>query len=160
MWASGAKKVRAPAGVVNASNTASRDAGTTTTLLIARCMPDEPRSELHRDTDSSTVAGRHLPSRGAALCFRVVGTRADSLRDLQRAPGVGPATAADLYELGLRSLDDAANADPEDLYERLCELTGTRVDRCVLYVFRCARYFASNAEHDPELLKWWDWKDR
>jgi hypothetical protein len=33
------------------------------------------------------------------------------------------------------------------------------VDRCVLYVFRCAVYFASEAEHDPELLKWWNWKD-
>jgi hypothetical protein len=20
-------------------------------------------------------------------------------------------------------------------------------------------YYASNAEHDPELLKWWNWKD-
>ncbi|MGA3073400.1 MAG: helix-hairpin-helix domain-containing protein, partial [Bryobacteraceae bacterium] len=31
---------------------------------------------------------------------------------------------------------------------------------CVLYVFRCAVYFASEAEHDPELLKWWNWKDQ
>ncbi|NQU25233.1 MAG: pathogenicity locus, partial [Candidatus Nealsonbacteria bacterium] len=28
-----------------------------------------------------------------------------------------------------------------------------------LYVFRCAVYFASNATHDAELLKWWNWKD-
>jgi hypothetical protein len=30
----------------------------------------------------------------------------------------------------------------------------------VLYVFRCAVYFANNSTHDPELLKWWNWKDR
>nr|WP_321429915.1 helix-hairpin-helix domain-containing protein [uncultured Methanolobus sp.] len=29
----------------------------------------------------------------------------------------------------------------------------------MLYVFREAVYFASNEEHDPELLKWWNWKD-
>jgi hypothetical protein len=34
------------------------------------------------------------------------------------------------------------------------------VDRCVLYVFRCAVYYANNKTHDPELLKWWNWKDR
>ncbi|WP_394701143.1 helix-hairpin-helix domain-containing protein [uncultured Methanolobus sp.] len=33
------------------------------------------------------------------------------------------------------------------------------LDRCMLYVFREAVYFASNEEHDPELLKWWNWKD-
>jgi hypothetical protein len=36
---------------------------------------------------------------------------------------------------------------------------GQHVDRCVLYVFRCAVYFASESKHDPELLKWWNWKD-
>jgi hypothetical protein len=30
----------------------------------------------------------------------------------------------------------------------------------VLYVFRCAVYYASHEVHDPELLKWWNWKDR
>jgi hypothetical protein len=28
----------------------------------------------------------------------------------------------------------------------------------VLYVFRCAVYYAGHREHDPELLKWWNWK--
>lgn len=33
------------------------------------------------------------------------------------------------------------------------------MDRCMLYVFRCAVYYASSEQHDPELLKWWNWKD-
>jgi hypothetical protein len=81
------------------------------------------------------------------------------LKDLTRAPGVGPRMAADLDSLGVRSLDDLAGCDPQRLYDRLCELTGPRVDRCVLYVFRCAVYFATHDHHDPELLKWWNWKD-
>ncbi|NIV18422.1 MAG: pathogenicity locus, partial [Woeseiaceae bacterium] len=28
-----------------------------------------------------------------------------------------------------------------------------------LYVFRCAVYYASEEDHDPELLKWWNWTD-
>ena len=44
--------------------------------------------------------------------------------------------------------------------DALSALRGRKMDRCVLYVFRCAVYFASESEHDPELLKWWNWKDR
>ncbi len=29
----------------------------------------------------------------------------------------------------------------------------------LLYVFRCAVYYATNKKHDPELLKWWNWKE-
>jgi hypothetical protein len=29
----------------------------------------------------------------------------------------------------------------------------------MLYVFRTAVYYASNSKHDPEKLKWWNWKD-
>ena len=84
----------------------------------------------------------------------------DVAKDLTRIPGVGPAMAGDLYALGFRRVADLAGADPEVLYERLCRLTGAHQDRCVLYVFRCAVYFARSEEHDPELLKWWNWKDK
>jgi hypothetical protein len=29
----------------------------------------------------------------------------------------------------------------------------------VLYVFRCAVYFAETPQPDAERLKWWHWKD-
>ncbi len=85
----------------------------------------------------------------------------DSARkDLQRIPGVGPSIAADLLDLGIGSVAALRGQDPERLYQRLCRQAGGPVDRCVLYVFRCAVYFAENTVHDPELLKWWHWKDR
>lgn len=83
-----------------------------------------------------------------------------ALKDLQRIPGVGPSIAADLLALGIRSVDALRGQDPQLLYQRLCEQVGRPVDRCVLYVFRGAVYFAENSVHDPELLKWWHWKDR
>jgi hypothetical protein len=80
--------------------------------------------------------------------------------DLRRIPGVGKIIARDLQELGVDSVSDLKDADPEQLYEKLCLRKGVRVDRCMLYVFRCAVYFASRKNHDPELLKWWNWKDK
>lgn len=82
-----------------------------------------------------------------------------AIKDLQRIPGVGPSIAQDLYGLGVHRVSDLRGQDPEDLYNELCAQLGKRVDRCVLYVFRCAVYFASNAEHEPEKLKWWHWKN-
>ncbi len=80
--------------------------------------------------------------------------------DLQHIPGVGPSIAADLQGLGIETIADLRGENPDRLYRRLCERAGGPVDRCVLYVFRCAVYFAENTVHDPELLKWWHWKDR
>lgn len=51
-------------------------------------------------------------------------------------------------------------AIPKALYDEHCRQREVQVDRCVLYVFRCAVYYANNTVHDPELLKWWNWKDR
>ena len=82
------------------------------------------------------------------------------LRALQVIPGVGRSVSVDLWNLGIRAVDDLRGRDPEELYQRLCVLQQTHVDRCMLYTLRCAVYFASNETHDPELLKWWSWKDR
>jgi hypothetical protein len=80
------------------------------------------------------------------------------IAELSRIPGVGPSIASDLYILGIREVSALRGRDPESLYRQFCEHTGQKVDRCLLYVFRCAVYFASETKHDPELLKWWNWK--
>lgn len=82
-----------------------------------------------------------------------------ALRELRRIPGVGKTIAEDLWGLGIRSVADLRGRDPEELYLRLGELQGTHVDRCMLYVLRCAVYFAEHERHDPERLLWWNWKD-
>src|SRR5215471_9627983 len=80
------------------------------------------------------------------------------LKEFRQIPGVGKSIAEDLWNLGLRSVPDLKNQDPEELYMSLCALQGRHVDRCMLYVFRCAVYYASNDVYDAELLKWWNWK--
>jgi hypothetical protein len=81
------------------------------------------------------------------------------LQELQRIPGVGLRIAEDLWKLGFRSINDLKDQDPEDLYQKLCAQQRHKVDRCMLYVFRCAVYYASNDSHDRQLLKWWNWSD-
>ena len=83
-----------------------------------------------------------------------------SLKELREIPGVGKSISQDLWELGIRRIDDLKGKDPEKLYEKRCAQVGTRIDPCLLYVFRGAVYYASYTRHDPELLKWWNWKDR
>jgi hypothetical protein len=80
------------------------------------------------------------------------------LKDLQQIPGVGPSLAQDLWDLGYQRVEDLAQQDAQAMYTTLEGLRGQPMDPCVLYVFRCAVYFASHDEHDPNLLKWWNWK--
>ena len=83
----------------------------------------------------------------------------DSIKDFKRIPGVGAKIAEDLWELGYRRVEDLKDKDPHNMYEDLCNFQGCKVDRCMLYVFRCAVYFASAEKHNEALLKWWNWKD-
>ncbi|TGK62354.1 pathogenicity locus [Leptospira wolffii] len=85
--------------------------------------------------------------------------KTEVLREFRTLPGVGKSIAEDLWNLGLRSKAELASKDPEILYEDLCRQQGVRVDRCMLYVFRCAVYIAGSEDPDPEKRKWWNWKD-
>jgi hypothetical protein len=79
--------------------------------------------------------------------------------DLQSLPSIGPSLAKDLRDLGIDSPADLRERDPEEMFADLCELRGQKIDRCVLYSFRCAVYSVTSDDPEPELLKWWNWKD-
>ncbi|OQP59579.1 pathogenicity locus [Niastella vici] len=89
-------------------------------------------------------------------------TTAQSIKDLTRIPGVGKSLATDLYNIGIRRVEDLKGKDPEQLYDQSNQFAGCVQDRCVLYVFRCAVYFAETPakDQDSEQLKWWNWKDK
>lgn len=82
-----------------------------------------------------------------------------SLRELMQIPGVGKSIARDLFNIGIRRITDLKNRDAQELYEMSNAFAGMVQDRCLLYVFRCAVYFAGTKQPDPEKLKWWNWKD-
>ncbi|MGB3976178.1 MAG: helix-hairpin-helix domain-containing protein [bacterium] len=88
-------------------------------------------------------------------------SRLNSIKELMVIPGVGKSTANDLVSIGINSVADLIEKNPEQLYDDLCVFSGSKQDRCVLYVFRCAVYYAETPieKQDPEKLKWWNWKD-
>jgi hypothetical protein len=80
--------------------------------------------------------------------------------ELTTIPGIGPNLAADLRSLGYRTVASLKAANPERMYERSRKAAGGALDRCVLYAYRCAVYYASHTKHDPKKLLWWNWKDK
>jgi len=81
------------------------------------------------------------------------------IKELRQIPGIGPSIANDLIDIGINSIADLKGKDPEKLYAKSNRHVGVVQDRCLLYTFRCAVYFASEEKLDPEKLKWWNWKD-
>ena len=83
------------------------------------------------------------------------------INELMQIPGIGKSLANDLWLLGIRSIEDLKNKNPMQMYHRLCFITGNNQDKCVLYVFRCAVYFANEKSNlDKEKIKWWYWKNK
>ncbi len=79
---------------------------------------------------------------------------------LEAIPGVGLKIAQALKSIGIHQVRDLKDRNPERLYKLLEKTAGAHVDKCVLYVFRTAVYYANHEEHDPVKLKWWNWKDK
>ena len=76
------------------------------------------------------------------------------LRDLV---GVGRSIEADLHKLKVRSVEQLAHCDGEELYRQLCRLTHTHQDPCVLDTFRCAVAQARDPNLPLEQRNWWWW---
>ena len=87
-------------------------------------------------------------------------TRQQAIKELRRIPGVGVSIANDLWNINIKGVSQLVGKDPEKLYECSSRFAGMVQDRCLLYIFRCAVYFAETPveKHDPEKLKWWNWK--
>lgn len=85
-----------------------------------------------------------------------------SIKELTTIPGIGKSIANDLWNIGIKEIKDLKGFDPEYLYNLSNKYAGTTQDRCLLYAFRCAVYYASTLDEkqEKEKLKWWNWKDQ
>ena len=83
-----------------------------------------------------------------------------AIKELRQIPGVGVSIANDLWNINIKSIAQLKGKSPEKLYDLSNQHAGMVQDRCLLYVFRCAVYYAETpvAKRDPEKLKWWNWK--
>ena len=89
-------------------------------------------------------------------------TKEQSIKELMTIPSIGKSIAADLWNIGIKSVDDLKAKNPEVLFDQSNRFAGAVQDRCLLYSFRCAVYYAETEPdgRDAELLKWWNWKDK
>ncbi len=78
-------------------------------------------------------------------------------RQLKDLSGIGRAMLRDFNVLGIRTVEELATRDPDELYERLCTLTGVRHDPCCRDVFRCAAAQARDPNLPEEQKNWWYW---
>ena len=86
--------------------------------------------------------------------------KVSALKELQTIPGVGKSIASDLWNIGIRRVNDLTGKSPVKLYEKLNQFSGVRNDICVLYTFRCAVYYATESKPQKRKLKWWYWKNK
>jgi Pathogenicity locus len=76
------------------------------------------------------------------------------LKDLR---GIGVKMLGDFEKLGIRSVNELKSRDAKKLYDRMCKLTGTRQDPCVLDTYRCAIEQARHPDLPVEQTNWWYW---
>jgi Pathogenicity locus len=79
----------------------------------------------------------------------MLSTKDIAIKELRQIPGVGKTIANDLWDIGFKSIVDLKGQ-------------GATQDRCMLYVFRCAVYYANTnpKKRHPYKLMWWNWKDK
>ena len=74
---------------------------------------------------------------------------------LQHIPNIGPAMIEDFKALGITRPAQLTGVDPYTLYQRLCRITGTRHDPCVLDTFISAVRFMEGEPPHP----WWHYTE-
>jgi len=70
---------------------------------------------------------------------------------LEDLPNIGKASAADLRLLGIKNPQQLIQQDPLKLYQKLCQITRSRHDPCVIDVFMAAVDYMQGGEARP----WW-----
>ena len=78
-------------------------------------------------------------------------------RQLKNLRGIGKKMLEDFDKLGVRSVSQLKSRDADELYRRMCEISGQRQDPCVLDTYRCAIEQARNPDLPEEQRDWWYW---
>lgn len=84
---------------------------------------------------------------------RVVREKIERFTDL---PNIGPASSQDFVRLGFTHPKELVGADPLELYNALCHVTGSYQDPCVLDVFISVVDFLDGNQPQP----WWHFTER
>lgn len=75
---------------------------------------------------------------------------------LDAIPNIGKSIAKNLELIGIKHPKQLVGKSPLELYHKLCDKTGKRVDHCVIDVFMAAVDFMEGGEPKP----WWEFTDK
>lgn len=78
-------------------------------------------------------------------------------RKLKDLISVGPATLADFEDLGITEVEHLLNKDAIELFQRLQQLKGQKLDPCCEDVFQAAIEQAQNPNLSREKSQWHYW---
>ena len=80
--------------------------------------------------------------------------------NLTKIPGIGNNMAEHLIKAGYPEIESLKGKNHDDIYREDCLAQGMEVDRCALYCYRLAVYYADhNGKLPEEKENWWNWKD-
>ena len=94
---------------------------------------------------------------GTAVQRKSAGREERKLGDLI---SIGPAMLRDFELLGIRSIEQLANQDPQRMYEKLGRVAKQHQDICVLDTFCAAVAQARNPRLPAEQCEWWYWSKK
>ncbi|HMH45345.1 MAG TPA: helix-hairpin-helix domain-containing protein [Pyrinomonadaceae bacterium] len=77
-------------------------------------------------------------------------------RKLEDLVSIGPAMMRDFTALRVRTVEQLARQNPQQMYRELCRLKGPQ-DICCLDVFTAAVAQAKNPNLPIEQCQWWYW---
>lgn len=77
------------------------------------------------------------------------------MKELSNLKNVGPACLKDLELLDIKTIDQLAKQNPDDLYNQLQAITGQKQDPCVLDVFAAIIHEAKTGEKKD----WWEFTE-
>jgi hypothetical protein len=81
-------------------------------------------------------------------------------RQLRDLVSIGPAMLRDFELLGISSVAQLSRRNPEQLYEKLCQITAQAQDICCLDVFSAAVAQARDPHLPLDQCQWWYWSRR
>ena len=81
-------------------------------------------------------------------------------RTLLDLSSVGKATLKDFELLEIKTVDELVDKKAEDLYSKLCQITGVRQDPCVEDVFSAAIAQARDPDLPLAQCQWWYWSGK
>jgi|SRR5271168_1623580 len=77
----------------------------------------------------------------------------DETRTLRALMNVGKAVEQDLHRLGIFTVEQLAQATPDQLYARIEKMNNAHLNTCVWDVFAAIIYEAQTGQATP----WWHW---